>query len=175
MPEKFSFRVNEVAELTVAERHWIKRWAEAGILRPEPDSAGSGAHRRFSVAEVLIAAPLAQLARLGLPIGHIKRIADAIRDQVIDSKGGAFDVDRPWLAAYTNALGGGQAWLIIASRPPRTIEPTVVVDTNHVPDLSEDRPGIGPLINYPMIVIVDLAEVWGRVFDMLEASGLPSR
>ena len=177
MPAKFTFRVTEVAELIGADRQWLQRWAESDILRPEAeaDTAGRGTHRRFSIPEVLIAAPLAQLGRFGVSISQIKRVANEIRDQVIDFKGAAWSGEVPWRIAFDNALGGGQAWLIIASPHVGDSEPRIVVLNADKLDFSEDWPGIGPLRAYPMLTVINLAQVWGRVFKMFEANGLPSR
>ena len=179
MPEKLTFKITEVAELTGADRQWLQRWSGDGILRPEPededDTAGRRAHRRFSIPEILICAPLVQLGRFGVSISQIKRVADEIRDQVIDSSGAAWSGEVPWRTAFENVSGGGQAWLIIASPHVGDAEPRIVVLNAGKLDFSEDWPGIGPLRAYPMLTVINLAQVWGRVFKMFEASGLPSR
>ena len=180
MSEPLSFKVSEVGEAIGAERHTLQRWADSGILSPlaETTTRGRGVHRRFSIAEVLVAAVLAKLARFEVSIGQIKRLGVEIRRQMFELEPGARwpgDGDTQWINAFENTLGDGQVWIIILSRPGRTVEPTVIVETVKVPDLSEDRPGIGPLINFPMIVIINLAEVWRSCFALFKAHGYPSR
>ena len=175
-----TFKVTEVGEAIGAERHTLQRWADSGILSPlaETATAGRGVHRRFSIAEVLVAAVLAKLARFEVSIGQIKRLGVEIRRQMFELEPGARwpgDGDTQWINAFENTLGDGQVWIIIASRPPRTVEPTVVVETGEVPNLSKNRPGIGPLINFPMIVIINLGEVWRSCFALFKAHGYPSR
>ena len=75
------FTLAEVARRTGASPRSIQLWANAGALRPVQGTkhAGTGRHRQFTEAEVEIAALLVPFASLGITIGKLARIADAIR------------------------------------------------------------------------------------------------
>ena len=82
------YTLADIERLTGAKRRAAQVWADARILQPVPESdrAGSGTHRRFTQKELEIAAVLAPLAGMGIPIGSLARVATVIRKLPLWSK-----------------------------------------------------------------------------------------
>ena len=80
MPD-LTHTLSNIVDLTGAKPRSIQLWADAGVLSPisTSDRRGSGTHRRFRHREAEIAAIVAPLSRMGVSIGHLKRVANEIR------------------------------------------------------------------------------------------------
>ena len=170
-----TFMVSEIVKLTGASNRWVQRWNDIGILRaqPETEGKGTGIHRRFSMAEVLIAAPLAQLGHFGMPIGEIKKVADEIRRQVIDSSEGGWRAESNALqTAWIKALGNEPAWLILAARHGGETGYHMVVELSDTLDFDTERKGIGPLSAYNRLVVVNLLQIWRKCIEEFRARGI---
>ena len=73
-----------VADAIGATKRQVQLWTDAGAIRciPESDRQGRGRQRRYDRSELPVAALVAAMARCKLPIGHLLRFSDAIRDSV---------------------------------------------------------------------------------------------
>jgi DNA-binding transcriptional MerR regulator len=78
---KDTYTLSDIVALTGAKPRAIQLWADAGVLSPSSASGGrgSGVHRRFRHREVEIAAIIAPLSKMGVTIGHLKRVATETR------------------------------------------------------------------------------------------------
>ena len=73
-----------VADRIGATKRQVQIWTDAGAIRciPESDHQGRGRQRLYDRSELPIAAIVAAMARCKLPIGHLVRFANSIRDAV---------------------------------------------------------------------------------------------
>jgi len=73
-----------VADAIGATKRQVQIWTDAGAIRctPESDRQGRGRQRLYDRSELPVAALVAAMARCKLPIGHLLRFSDAIRDSV---------------------------------------------------------------------------------------------
>ena len=115
------FTLFEVVARTGAKRRAVQLWADGGVLKSVPgtDRAGTGVHRAFYGWEVRIAALLVPLAKWGVPIGHLKSFAAALRPMAINAKApqpdfrGANDAARKITKVLGRAIDGtGENYLL---------------------------------------------------------------
>lgn len=82
------YTLSEVAHRTGAKTRALQAWTDGGVLEStsDTDRAGRGVHRLYQVWEVRIAALLVPLAKMGVPIGHLKSFAALLRPMVLNAK-----------------------------------------------------------------------------------------
>src|SRR5580658_5439752 len=88
MPVEDCYTLAEIAQRTGAKTRAIQAWTDGGVIwsTTPTDRAGRGIHRMYYPWELRIAAILTPLARMGVPIGHLKSFAALIRPLVINAK-----------------------------------------------------------------------------------------
>ena len=88
----------QIAERTGAKRRAIQLWADGGVLlsTAQTDRGGTGVHRQFESREVRIAALLAPLAEMGVPIGVLRSIGNVLRGaySFVRTTGGSKDFSK---------------------------------------------------------------------------------
>lgn len=110
------YTLSDLVELTGAKRRAIQIWTDRGVLTPVSgtESAGSGTHRRYKQQELEIAAILAPLSQMGVPIGHLGRVATHLRKLKLWTRRGS-DQARDDLAITEKARKGvGENYMLFS-------------------------------------------------------------
>lgn len=73
--------LSALVKKTGAKRRAVQVWADSGVLEavPNTDRAGTGVNREYGDIELKVAALLAPLADLALPIGRLKQASSYFR------------------------------------------------------------------------------------------------
>jgi DNA-binding transcriptional MerR regulator len=111
-----NYTLSDLVELTGAKRRSIQIWTDRRVLIPnsETESAGSGTHRRYKQQELEIAAILAPLSQMGVPIGHLGRVAKHLRKLQLWTRRGS-DQARGDLAIVEKARKGvGENYMLFS-------------------------------------------------------------
>ena len=148
------FRIAEIAERValsgddledvarVAEQ--CRYWTREGVLTPvTPKHSGSGRWRRYSTEQVYITAILAELARIGMNIGGMKRVVGWLSLKDIDDPlgdritAGDEDASELWSAAINGKRNifliiwcsfEDKPWRILLTRERRHLTDITIVD-----------------------------------------------
>lgn len=167
-----TYTLAEMVERTGAERQWVQRWSEAGILLPAPGtlSAGRGAHRRYGNSELAVAAILTPIAAWGVTIGQLAKFASVIRASLLAP--GGFEAESPYRGALARAASGFPVFVIVAQRTGSEDLALGVVDrrgSGWTDALVDGR----PLSEYQTFVAVNLTIAAQRAFVLPDGADVP--
>jgi hypothetical protein len=132
------FTLAESVVRTGARRRALQLWADGGVIHSTEgtDRAGTGVHRRFPESELRIAAVLGALADLGLPIGFLRSLANALRISVRISSLG--NDERK--AAFARACEGlGRNYMLIAKVGRNQIQVSFATDAQGPISIDPER------------------------------------
>ncbi len=115
--DPYTYSAGEVATILGVDRRTVRWWTDVGALIPAGGVAhrGRGVHRKYSFYEIFIAGVLNLLTKSGIPAGDLADIASTIRRGLgtVHSPRSWWGGEYPFLEAYKEGIGGGQAMLLI--------------------------------------------------------------
>jgi hypothetical protein len=138
-PDK-TFTLGDLEARTGLSKRTLQNWGNTGVIVADSDTlhGGRGSVRRFAVTELVIAVLLSPLARAGVTVGHLERLAGVLRQSLdVRQPGSVLSMYEPGTPAIGRALvraiagRGGHNFLIVAFTPELVLVEPV---TDEAPD-----------------------------------------
>jgi len=171
------FSTGDLVSLAGADAKLIDRLCAAGALEPVPMlAAGKGRHRRFAVAEALIAAVLVDLAAYGLTVTTLAKIAPQLRE-AWRGDGGWVEAEGALLDLQAAAVAGRDAWLLIARVADDDAGSFRIGAARGSKPLRDARLDGGSiaLSDARTVLACNLRHTWRPLLDALRAAGAEAR
>jgi hypothetical protein len=159
-----TFTLGDLEARTGLSKRTLQNWGNAGVIIADSDTlhGGRGSVRRFAVTELVIAILLSPVARAGVTVGHLGRLAGVLRASLdVRQAGSLIAMYEPGSAEIGRALvraihGHGHNFLIVAFTPELVIVEPV---TDEVPD-TMPADSVAPALTeaaQPSTALIDMA------------------